>query len=98
LEYLDNIKIPTERNINGPLLIPITDKNKDMGTIISGKVESGKLKKGQNVIVMPNKKPAEILQIYYEDNETQYAVSGDNVRIKLKGIEEDVSIKYLYKI
>jgi len=62
-----------------------------MGTIISGKVESGKLKKGQNVIVMPNKKPAEILQIYYEDNETQYAVSGDNVRIKLKGIEEDVS-------
>ncbi|OUM68628.1 hypothetical protein PIROE2DRAFT_39002 [Piromyces sp. E2] len=55
LEYLDNIKIPTERNVDGPLLIPITDKNKDMGTIISGKVESGKLKKGQNVIVMPNK-------------------------------------------
>jgi len=26
-----------------------------MGTIISGKIESGKLKKGQNVIVMPNK-------------------------------------------
>jgi peptide chain release factor subunit 3 len=89
LEYLDNIKIPTERNVDGPLLIPITDKNKDMGTIISGKIESGKLKKGQNVIVMPNKKPAEILQIYYEENETQFAVSGDNVRIKLKGIEED---------
>ena len=26
-----------------------------MGTIVSGKIESGKLKKGQNVVVMPNK-------------------------------------------
>ena len=26
-----------------------------MGTIVSGKVESGKLKKGQNVVIMPNK-------------------------------------------
>lgn len=89
LEYLDNIEIPTERMIDGPLLIPIADKNKDMGTIVSGKVESGKIKKGQNVIVMPNKKNAEILQIYYEETETPYAISGDNVRIKLKGVEED---------
>ncbi|KAJ1539920.1 translation termination factor GTPase eRF3, partial [Cladochytrium tenue] len=40
LELLDEIDIG-DRQINGPLLMPISDKFKDMGTIVTGKIESG---------------------------------------------------------
>jgi translation elongation factor EF-1alpha len=54
LEYLDNMQA-LDRKIDAPLMIPITEKYKDMGTIVVGKIESGKVKKGQTVLVMPNK-------------------------------------------
>jgi translation elongation factor EF-1alpha len=31
------------------------DKYKDMGTIVMGKIESGTIKKGDSLLVMPNK-------------------------------------------
>jgi peptide chain release factor subunit 3 len=87
IELLDNIDI--DRNYNGPLLIPIADKVRDMGIIVMGKLESGSVKKGQQVILMPNRKQAEVVQIYQEENEVPQAYNGDNVRIRLKGIEEE---------
>lgn len=35
--------------------MPIVDKYKDMGTVVMGKVEAGECKKGQNLMVMPNR-------------------------------------------
>jgi peptide chain release factor subunit 3 len=35
--------------------MPIADKYKDMGTVVMGKIESGTAKKGQNLLVMPNR-------------------------------------------
>jgi peptide chain release factor subunit 3 len=42
LEYLDNMQA-LERKINAPFMMPIAAKYKDMGTMIEGKIESGKL-------------------------------------------------------
>ena len=53
IELLDNMPMP--RNYRGALLMPIADKFKDMGTVVIGKIESGKVKKGQKVLIMPNK-------------------------------------------
>lgn len=54
LEFLDNMQT-VDRKINAPLMMPINEKYKDMGTIVVGKVESGKVKKGQSIMLMPNK-------------------------------------------
>ncbi|RUP15912.1 hypothetical protein BC936DRAFT_139568 [Jimgerdemannia flammicorona] len=89
LEQLDNMQI-LDRKIDAPLMIPITEKYKDMGTIVVGKIESGKIKKGKNVILMPNRKLCEITALYNEtEDEVPHAVCGDNVRIRLRGVEEE---------
>lgn len=43
------------RKTDGPFIMPIVDKYKDMGTVVMGKVESGCAKKGHNLLVMPNR-------------------------------------------
>uniref|UniRef100_A0A6N2LJZ0 Tr-type G domain-containing protein n=1 Tax=Salix viminalis TaxID=40686 RepID=A0A6N2LJZ0_SALVM len=53
-EALDAIEVPP-RDPNGPLRMPIIDKFKDMGTVVMGKVESGSVKEGDTLLVMPNK-------------------------------------------
>jgi len=82
-----------DRKINGPLMMPISEKYKDMGTIVVGKIESGHIKKGDGLILMPNKVPVEVAAIHTElEEEVERAFSGDNVRIRLRGVEdEDVS-------
>lgn len=35
--------------------MPILDKFKDMGTVVMGKVESGSIREGDSLLVMPNK-------------------------------------------
>ncbi|KAJ1748426.1 translation termination factor GTPase eRF3, partial [Coemansia sp. RSA 1821] len=80
-----------ERKINGPLRIPISEKFCDMGTIVSGKIESGNIRLNQKVMIMPEKRICEISSIYgANENEEQSAISGDNVRIKLRNIKEDM--------
>lgn len=61
-----------------------------MGTIVVGKIESGHLKKGDSLILMPNKAPVDVAAIYSEmEEELDVALSGDNVRIRLRGVEDD---------
>ena len=37
--------------------MPIIDKFKDMGTVVMGKIESGTVRDGDTMVVMPNKVP-----------------------------------------
>jgi peptide chain release factor subunit 3 len=68
-----------------------------MGTIIEGKIESGSIRKGLDALIMPNKSSIEILGVYTEaDEEMIVATSGDQVRLRLKGIEEeDISVGFV---
>lgn len=90
LDYLDNLSLD-DRKIGASLKLPVSEKYADMGTVVVGKIESGKVKKGDSLVLMPNRTPVEVLSISTEtDDEVPAAISGDNVRIKLKGIDTDV--------
>ncbi|KAI8817943.1 P-loop containing nucleoside triphosphate hydrolase protein [Fimicolochytrium jonesii] len=88
VELLDEMVIP-DRGYNKPFMMPVADKFKDMGTVVTGKIESGRVRKGQKVVLMPNKQKCEISAIMAEDQELNVARSGDNVRLRLRGIEEE---------
>ncbi|KAF9569077.1 hypothetical protein CPC08DRAFT_739482 [Agrocybe pediades] len=92
LEHLDGMPM-VDRKVNAPLMMPISEKYKDMGTVIVGKIESGHIRKGDSLILMPNKVPVEVAAIYTElEEEVDRALCGDNVRIRIRGIDdEDIS-------
>ncbi|KAI0173559.1 hypothetical protein GGR52DRAFT_543506 [Hypoxylon sp. FL1284] len=89
LEYLDNMQA-LERKTNAPFMMAISGKYRDMGTMVEGKIEAGVCKKGMSLIMMPNKEKVEIAAMYGEtEDEIQIAQCGDQVRARLRGIEED---------
>uniref|UniRef100_A0A2M4BHY0 Putative translation elongation factor ef-1alpha n=1 Tax=Anopheles marajoara TaxID=58244 RepID=A0A2M4BHY0_9DIPT len=77
------------RKTDGPFIMPIVDKYKDMGTVLMGKVESGVAKKGINLLVMPNRTQVCVDQLWSDDEEVTSVGPGENVKIKVKGIEEE---------
>jgi peptide chain release factor subunit 3 len=90
IEYLESL--PTmNRAGNGPVRMPLIDKYKDMGTVVMGKIESGMVRLNDKLCVMPNRQKVEVVNIYCEEDETDSAICGENVKLKLKGVEEEVS-------
>lgn len=75
---------------NGPLRIPLLEGYKDNGIIAIGKIESGTLY-GNNMqcTLMPNKVKVKVMNIFLEDGEVPYAKPGENIRVRLMGVEED---------
>ncbi|XP_050998390.1 eukaryotic peptide chain release factor GTP-binding subunit ERF3B [Acomys russatus] len=88
IPYLDSLP-NFNRSIDGPIRLPIVDKYKDMGTVVLGKLESGSIFKGQQLVMMPNKHNVEVLGIVSDDAETDFVAPGENLKIRLKGIEEE---------
>ncbi|KAF1999241.1 hypothetical protein P154DRAFT_523454 [Amniculicola lignicola CBS 123094] len=89
LEYLDNMKT-LERKVNAPFMMPIAAKYRDMGTMIEGKIESGVLKKENKYLMMPNRDTVHISALYGEqEEEIPHATCGDQVRIRIRGVEEE---------
>lgn len=89
LEYLDNLKT-LERKVNAPFMMPINGKYRDMGTIIEGKIEAGAIKKGGTFVMMPNRDEVSVAALYGEtEDEIQQATCGDQVRIRIRGVEEE---------
>eukprot|EP00249_Psilotum_nudum_P023933 c29030_g2_i3 orf=972-2195(-) len=87
-EALNTIELPP-RDPNGPFRMPLIDRFKDMGTVVMGKIESGSVRRGDNLVVMPNKVNVKVVTIYTDTNEVNLARPGENLRIRLSGIEED---------
>ncbi|XAR58344.1 Protein-synthesizing GTPase [Bertholletia excelsa] len=87
-EALDAVEVPP-RDPKGPFRMPIIDKFKDMGTVLMGKVESGTVSEGDSLLVMPNKAQVKVLAIYCDDDKVRHAGPGENLRIRLSGIEEE---------
>ncbi|ESZ94298.1 eukaryotic peptide chain release factor GTP-binding subunit [Sclerotinia borealis F-4128] len=89
LEFLDNMT-QLERKVNAPFMMPINGKYRDMGTIVEGKIESGVVKKGMNLVMMPNKEKTEVMVAYGEtEEEISAGQCGDQIRLRLRGIEEE---------
>uniref|UniRef100_A0A8C5CDP3 Tr-type G domain-containing protein n=1 Tax=Gadus morhua TaxID=8049 RepID=A0A8C5CDP3_GADMO len=88
IPHLDSL--PSLRRSNdGPVRLAIVDKYKDMGTVILGKLESGVICKAQQLVMMPNRHTVEVLSLLSDDVETDEAVPGENLKLRLKGIEEE---------
>ncbi|GMI96361.1 hypothetical protein like AT1G18070 [Hibiscus trionum] len=87
-EALDSIEVPL-RDPKGPFRMPIIDKFKDMGTVVMGKVESGSICEGDSLLVMPNKAQVKVLAVYCDENKVRRAGPGENLRVRLSGIEEE---------
>uniref|UniRef100_A0A8C5GFI0 Tr-type G domain-containing protein n=1 Tax=Gouania willdenowi TaxID=441366 RepID=A0A8C5GFI0_GOUWI len=88
ISHLDSLPNFT-RSSKGPIRLPIVDKYKDMGTVILGKLESGCISKAQQLIMMPNRHTVEVLSLLSDDVETDDAEPGENLKLRLKGIEEE---------
>ncbi|KAK6163379.1 hypothetical protein DH2020_000243 [Rehmannia glutinosa] len=87
-EALDAIEVPT-RDPKGPFRMPIIDKFKDMGTVVMGKVESGSIREGDNLMIMPNKVQVKVLAIFCDEDKVRRAGPGENLRVRVSGIEEE---------
>lgn len=89
LEYLDGMTA-LERKLNAPFMMPVNGKYRDLGTVVEGKIEAGVVKKSMSLVMMPNKVTVEAAAVYGEqEEEVQIAQCGDQVRLRLKGIEEE---------
>lgn len=89
MELLDKLP-PLKRTPEGDLRIPIVARYKDMGTVcILGKIESGTIRTGDKLIMMPGKTQLVCLGLIIDDQECDMAVPGENVVIKVKGCEEE---------
>ncbi|XP_072311696.1 eukaryotic peptide chain release factor GTP-binding subunit ERF3A isoform X1 [Eucyclogobius newberryi] len=88
IPHLDSLPNFTRSN-DGPVRLPIVDKYKDMGTVILGKLESGCISKAQQLVMMPNRHTVEVLSLLSDDVETDDATPGENLKLRLKGIEEE---------
>ena len=89
LEFLDGMA-KIQRNLNAPFMMPIGAKYRDMGTMIEGRIEAGVVQKTSSLIMMPNHEEIGISALYGEtEDEVPHATCGDQVRMRLRGIEEE---------
>eukprot|EP00004_Rigifila_ramosa_P006029 TRINITY_DN1670_c0_g1_i2.p1 TRINITY_DN1670_c0_g1~~TRINITY_DN1670_c0_g1_i2.p1 ORF type:complete len:707 (+),score=173.96 TRINITY_DN1670_c0_g1_i2:1837-3957(+) len=88
LEAMDSLQA-FDRNYDASLRMPVVDKYKDMGTVIlMGKIESGRTKVGDKLVLMPNKTLLEVVGIEQEETQIKSARAGDNVRIRVQGVKQ----------
>ena len=88
-EALDSFT-PPEKPINKPLRIPVQDVYTitGVGTVPVGRVETGKMKTNEKVIVMPSGVPGEIKSIETHHTQMDYAEAGDNIGFNLRGVDK----------
>lgn len=88
LDTLENLR-PPERLLTGPVKMPISEKHKEMGTMVMGKLESGVVQVNDKLVMMPNKVNVVVDALILEGSTAQAAEPGDVVRLRLKGVEEE---------
>jgi peptide chain release factor subunit 3 len=87
---LDSLQI-TGRDAAGPIRIPVLDRYNDRGTIAMGKVESGTIKPGMKVMLMPTRNICKVDGIWDAETPLKSAKPGENILVKLNGMGlEDV--------
>ena len=87
LDALDLMKVP-EKPIDLPLRLPVQDVYTitGAGTVPVGRVETGKLKKGDKVIFNPPAKVGEVKSIEMHHEEISEAIPGDNIGWNVRGV------------
>ncbi len=89
LELLDKFEVPP-KPIDKPLRIPIQDvfTITGHGTVPVGRVETGVLKPGDQIVIMPSGAKGEVKRIEMHHQELSEAKPGDNIGFNVKGIDK----------
>ncbi|ADN50097.1 translation elongation factor EF-1 subunit alpha [Vulcanisaeta distributa] len=90
LEALDALQ-PPPRPVDKPFRLPIQDVYTitGAGTVVVGRVETGVLKVGDRVVVMPPAKVGDVRSIETHHMKLEQAQPGDNIGINVRGIEKE---------
>jgi elongation factor 1-alpha len=88
-EAFDEFIVPP-RPVDKPLRIPVEAVYSitGVGTVPTGRVETGRLRVGDVVIVMPSGKKGEVRSIEMHHTPIQEALPGDNIGFNVKGLEK----------
>src|SRR3989344_3039017 len=86
---LDDLKAPAPPP-DKPLRLPVQDvyNIKGVGCVPVGRVETGVLKPGDKIIVMPSGKQGEVKSVEAHHEQLSQAVPGDNVGFNVRGLEK----------
>ena len=88
-EALDALE-PQDRDPTLPFRMPLIDKYREDGkTIVMGKTEAGMVRRGDSLLVMPNRTPVKVAAIFRDADEIGAARPGENIRLRLTGVEEE---------
>jgi elongation factor 1-alpha len=87
MDALDTFELPPKPT-NKPLRVPVQDiySITGIGTVPVGRVETGVLKEGDNVIFMPANKTAEVKSIEMHHSRIPRAEPGDNIGFNVRGV------------
>jgi elongation factor 1-alpha len=90
MEALDELELPPKPTTK-PLRVPIQDVYTitGIGTVPVGRIETGILKPGAQIVFMPSKKTAEVKSIEMHHSSIPMAEPGDNVGINVRGIAKN---------
>ncbi|KAJ1272574.1 hypothetical protein BS78_06G213000 [Paspalum vaginatum] len=89
LEAIDSLQLPS-RDVSKPLILPICDviKSQSTGQLAAyGKLETGAIKNGSKVLVLPSGQEATVKTIERDSTSCTIARAGDNVAVSLQGID-----------
>jgi len=87
---LDSFQFP-DRDASASVRLPVLDRYSDRGTIAMGKVESGTIREGMKVMVMPTRNEYKITGLWAGEEPVKKAKPGENVLVKVHGAgTEDV--------
>ncbi|HYB06570.1 MAG TPA: translation elongation factor EF-1 subunit alpha [Nitrososphaerales archaeon] len=89
LQTLDSFVEPP-KPIDKPLRLPVQDVYTitGVGTVPVGRVETGKIKVGDTVVIMPEGLSAEVKSIETHHTQMQEAMAGDNIGFNLRGVSK----------
>jgi len=89
IEVMDTIELP-KRDENGPVRVSILDRYKENSVYIMGKLESGTIKYGDTYTLMPSGTKITVDWLFNsEEKGVPYALPGENIRIRCKGIDSE---------
>ncbi|KAG2377339.1 hypothetical protein C9374_009250 [Naegleria lovaniensis] len=90
VEQIDKLE-PKPRDTEKALRLSVSDVYKSLatGVTIAGKIETGTLSEGDEVIVMPIKEVCTVKTLLRNKQQVKYAYAGDNVEIGLGNIDID---------
>jgi elongation factor 1-alpha len=99
-EGLNDFVVLPERKFDAPLRVPISGiyQIKGVGTIMTGLVEQGRVKPGDEVVFLPTHSAAnpcngKVFSLEMHHKSLEAAEAGDNIGMSIKGLNKDVMPK-----